>query len=354
MCAKSLKQAPARRDHLGVFREVPMSARLSLPAATAVLSLLAAGAAAESWRVPGQFPTIQAAIDSPLVKDGDTIRVRSGRHAGATVTKAVAIRAQGRAVIRTGPSVGPLGEAGFLFPGGGQGSGASVVGFVFDGVAFPVFSRGADDVTVERNTLLGPVQGVSNWGGGSWGNGWDVTHNRIRGLRTACGGGIGIFFGDYQGGTVVANLVAHNEIGGRVLVPADDCGGYGASGVSIFADFRWGAAGAAAVEHNRVSKNRVRLESSRPELVPVSGVELAELDPVGPDRVIRDNAVVFNDLRGMEVPIEAHPEELLDLNRIEKNLTGAAPGPRGPLTQSLLAPGAGRAAPGGPVIAPVR
>ena len=33
------------------------------------------------WRVPGHFPTIQDAIDSPSVKDGHSIYVGSGYHA---------------------------------------------------------------------------------------------------------------------------------------------------------------------------------------------------------------------------------------------------------------------------------
>ncbi len=291
--------------------------------------LLAASAEAASWRIPGHFPTIQAAIDSPRVKDGDTLRVRAGRHAGATVTKALEIRAEGHAVIRSGPVLNSAGEAGFLFPGEGRGSGASILGFVFEGVAFPVFGRRADDVTVAHNVLRWPVQGVSNWGG----SGWEIAHNLVLGLRTACGGGIGMFAGDYRGGTVSANRIAHNDVRGPVFVPADDCGGYGASAVALLADFRWGASGAAAIEHNRVAKNRVRLDSIRPELVPASGVELAELvEPGGTapaERVIRGNTVVFNDLRSVDTPVELSPEDLADVNRVARNLT-RAPGGRRP------------------------
>jgi hypothetical protein len=291
------------------------------------------------------------------VKDGDTLRVRAGRHAGATVTKALEIRAEGHAVIRSGPVLNTLGEAGFLFPGEGQGSGASILGFVFEGVAFPVFSRGADDVTVAHNVLRWPIQGVSNWGG----SGWEIAHNLVLGLRTDCGGGIGMFAGDYRGGTVSANRIAHNDVRGPVFVPEDDCGGYGASAVSLFADFRYGAQGAAAVEHNRIAKNRVRLESSRPELVPASGVELAELTvPDGtapPERVIRRNAVVFNDLRGASTPIELNPEDLADVNRIARNLT-RGPGGRRPVGEDAEAdafPGAANAPAGrGPGPKPIR
>jgi hypothetical protein len=87
------------------------------------------------------------------------------------VTKAVAIRALGWVTIVDGPVVNSLGKAGFLFPGGGAGSGATVEGFLFENVAFPVFSRGADDVSVTRNTMYRPNQG-DELGERHLGQGW--------------------------------------------------------------------------------------------------------------------------------------------------------------------------------------
>jgi len=159
-------------------------------------------APAAQWRVPRDFRTIQAAVDSPRVGDGDVILVGAGRHSGAVVTKAVEIRGNGKAVIVDGPRRWPAvpeWEAGFYFPGKGQGSGASLVHLRFAHVDLPVFSAGADDVTVARCTLESPLQGITNWGGDGWGNGWDVTGNTIQGLRSACAGGIGILVGDYAG-----------------------------------------------------------------------------------------------------------------------------------------------------------
>jgi hypothetical protein len=122
-----------------------------LTVTSAAVLLLAATAGAAEWRVPGHFPTIQAAIDSSRVVDGDTIHVRHHICKGATVTKAVVIRGDGRVTIWDGPVVNSLGKAGFLFPGKGKGSGATVTGFTFQRVAFPVFSRGADEVSVTHN-----------------------------------------------------------------------------------------------------------------------------------------------------------------------------------------------------------
>jgi hypothetical protein len=161
-------------------------------------ALLAPGSeAVNAWQVPGDFATIQAAIDSRQVQDGDVIDVfPEPRVGGATVTKAVTIRAFGFVTISSGPRVNVLGRAGFLFPGGGLGSGATITRFSFRFVAFPVFSHGADDVSVTHNTMWSPLQGVTSWANGHWGRGWHIAFNTIWDLRTRCGGGIGILLGD--------------------------------------------------------------------------------------------------------------------------------------------------------------
>jgi hypothetical protein len=280
---------------------------------------------AADWLVPGRFPNLQAAIDSRLVKDGDVLRVRPGRRSGATVTKAVSIRAQGRVTIVDGPVVNTLGRAGFLFPGGGAGSGATLEGFTFEGVAFPVFSRGADDVSVTGNTMRRPNQGVTSWANGSWGQGWEITHNTILDLRTSCGGGIGILIGDYNGGTVTGNVIAHNDVSGWVYVAADDCGGYEAPGILLFADWRYAGDTGATVTGNRVSKNRVSLVSGMDALVPVAGVELTDTRDLPTALDIAANTIVYNDLRRTSPPVTLTPDELSTVNVIENNL---APVPR--------------------------
>jgi hypothetical protein len=297
----------------------------TLAIALAGVLLLAGSAGAAVWQVPGNFPTIQAAIDSSTVHDGDIINVSSGRHQGATVTKAVTIRGSGSTTIVGGPLVNALGRGGFLFPGGGQGSGATITGLTFLGVAFPVFGRGADYVSVTDNTMWGPVQGVTNWANVTWGKGWDISRNAISGLRTSCGGGFGILVGDYAGGTVSDNLIAENTVQGPVRVRPDDCGGYNAPGVVLFADFRYPGDLGATIENNRVMKNRVYITSTEPALVTVAGVELSDTRNLPSQIVITSNAVVYNDLRGMDVPVALTPDELAPANRIEGNITGPLP-----------------------------
>jgi hypothetical protein len=86
-----------------------------------------------------------------------------------------------------------------------------------------------NNVTVSHNRFLHANQAVTNWGG----SGWDISHNEIVDLQTDCGGGIGIFIGDWQAtpSGVVDNLVAHNRISGTLHV---------APGVRDAYDFRLG------------------------------------------------------------------------------------------------------------------
>ena len=202
-------------------------------------AFLAFGAAtsafAAEWRVPGDFATIQEAIDSPDVAPGDVIMVGPGPHAGALVTKAVEIRGTGGALINAGPPHPTNGRVqGFRLMAGSDGAVISHLTFEVD---FGVFNGDAiNGVTVIQNRFLNAFQAVTNWGG----SGWDISHNDIIDLRADNGGGIGIFIGDWMGvaGGVVDNLVAHNTVSGTLHVDPDDLGGYSGAGIVIYADFR--------------------------------------------------------------------------------------------------------------------
>ena len=81
-------------------------------------------------------------------------------------------------IIVDGPRRQRVRKAGFLFSGDGADSGATIADLHFRDVAFPVFSRGADDVSVTA-TRCGGLQGVTQLAAGQWGYGWDITHNAI-------------------------------------------------------------------------------------------------------------------------------------------------------------------------------
>ncbi len=308
-----------------------MKRLLTICAVTALVLAVSTTANAATWSVPGDFVGIQEAIDSTLVIDGDTIMVGPGSHAGAEVTKAVEIKGEGGAVIDSGPLLttyrpcadpeipgsGILLDIGFFFAGGGAGSGATISHLKFEGPAFPVFSRGADDVTVAHCTMINPIQGVTNWAG----SGWEISHNVITDLRSANGGGIGILVGFPRvvQGTVSDNVVSHNKISGTLHVSSCDGGGYCGTGIVLYADYRSGE-GPKIVTKTRVVKNKVSLVSDNPDVVDVVAIELTDTrnDPLLMD--VFDNVIGFNDLRGTVIQIALTPEELDTVNKISRNL----------------------------------
>jgi len=157
-------------------------------------------------------------------------------------------------------------------------------------------------------------------GGGS---GWKISHNKIFDLRTSNGGGIGILVADYSGGVVENNVVSYNTISGTLHVSPTDGGGYAGSGIVLYADFRWGSAGAEEIKNNRVVQNKVSMVSDTPAVVDIVAFELTDTRPEpipDPYSVIFDNAIGFNDFRGTVTQISLTPEDLENYNTISRNL----------------------------------
>lgn len=272
---------------------------------------------AADWGVPRDFPTIQAAIDSPLVDAGDRIVVGPGSHAGALVTKPVHIQGTGRATISTGP-LHPSGMTqGFRLFDGSDGTTISHLRFTVDLAVINASFNVVDDVTIAHNMLVDPVQGITNW----LGSRWTITQNVVVDLRTRCGGGIAILVGDYNGGVVRDNVVSHNRISGTIHVSATDCGGYSATGIVMYADFRWGRTGSLSLTNNLIVNNTVSLVSDTPAVVDVVAIELSEAsDPDPVTHVIHDNGIGFNDLRGTQLQLALTPVDLDTVNDISRNL----------------------------------
>lgn len=191
-----------------------MKTHITLTAAAAAFALFcfAGGPAqAATINVPDDFLTIQDAVDAAT--SGDQIRVGPGEWCGATIDKRVDLFGEGGATIVgcDEPFLAPRMQLriGFFLPSPNA-SGTTIRHFVFDGagvsndesspnfepLSFAIMSRGANNVVVEQNRILGTVQSISNSGG----SGWTVSHNKIEDLTVftciggvvACGGGIGI------------------------------------------------------------------------------------------------------------------------------------------------------------------
>lgn len=193
--------------------------------------------------------------------------------------------------------------------------GTTIRNLAFD-VDFPVMNGdGVHGVTVSRNLMLNPVQGITNWRG----NHWRITRNRIEGLRTRNGGGIGILVGDFAGGTVTGNLVAGNDILGTLTSMPGEAGGYNGTGIVLYADFRYGRAGTLGLTGNTVADNDVHVADGSYE-VDIFALELVDTrnDP-GLPVVVFDNLVRHNDFRGTPGKVMLTPENLGPANTFTAN-----------------------------------
>ena len=272
---------------------------------------------ADTWNVPGDFATIQEAIDDPNVINGDKIVVGPGNFAGAYVTKGVVIKGEENAIINSGP-MHPAGlSMGFRLLAGSDNATISHLTFTTD---LSIMNGAAvNNVIVTHCTFLNTIQAISNWRG----NGWDINHNTITDLRTRNGGGIGIMVADFSGGTVSGNVISHNTISGTLHVWENDGGGYAGSGIVLYADFRWGYSGADEIKDNYVTHNSISLVSDNPSVVDVWAFELTDTrnDPNAvPFPVVFDNSIGFNDFRGTANQITLTPNELENWNTISRNL----------------------------------
>jgi hypothetical protein len=118
-------------------------------------------------------------------------------------------------------------------------------------------------------------------------------------------------------------VVSHNQIDGVLHVAPDDCGGYNGSGIVLYADFRWGGAGAEAIKDNRVIHNTISMTSDTPSVVDIVAIELTDSrddTSADPYPVIFDNAIGFNDLRGTAQQLDLTPDDLANHNSISRNL----------------------------------
>ena len=285
---------------------------LSVVAAAGLLLAAAPGEAqARTRRVPERYPTIQAAVDA--ADAGDVIDVGPGRHCGATIDRPVRLRGDGRAVIvgcADGPVLSNGVRAGFRLPGADGASAASgtqIEGFVFDGrgvsaanlepLGVAIIATFANDVRVERNRVLGTVQGITNTGGDRW----VIVHNVIDDLGVfdctgaLCGGGDGIVI---QISTAAPdsrpqrNFVAGNVVSGAI---PDGFGVFSMVGVFVF------AADGTVVTHNRLSI------PDNPTAEAIGQGVLVDNSCCGQPAVTpgaRNTVVTFNDGRASQIAVE--------------------------------------------------
>ncbi|MCK5087756.1 MAG: T9SS type A sorting domain-containing protein [Melioribacteraceae bacterium] len=256
------------------------------------------------------YCTIQAAVDAAA--DGDKIEVKKGKHFGAIVDKPVELKGKKGAVIIDGPWYRPNLPLrfGFLLLSGA--SGTKIKGFTFEGngttdkIAFPIFARSADNITVEKNTLKMSLQGITNWHG----SGWKIKKNKLDGLWIYGGGGIGIFIGCSDGlSSANNNKVEDNKIKAHFETPPPD---YSVSGLTLYSDHRYGRAGG-LITDNVIKKNKVEVTGT-PN---TNACELTDQSDLVNE--VTDNKFEKNDLKKSTVPWEFNPVDAMHNNLFKKN-----------------------------------
>ena len=296
--------------------------RLAIVGAVAlgVLTALPQSAAAAVRRVPGSYPTIQAAVDAAAA--GDVIDVAPGSHCGARIDRQVTLLGHGRATIigcADGPALSNGVRAGFQLPGADGASGASgthIEGFVFDGrgiaadnlepLGVGIIATFASHVHVERNVILGTVQGITNTGGDSW----LIVHNVIRDVTVfdctgaLCAGGDGIVIQIARdpiavpgGPEAAGNRPEDNVVVGNVIegdIP-DGFDAFDMAGVFVF-----------AADRTVVARNRLSLPDNPNADAAGIGV-LVDNSCCGLPAIVpgaRDTVVTFNDGRDSQLAVE--------------------------------------------------
>jgi hypothetical protein len=263
----------------------------------ACMAFLALGAtskaadAPETWTVGSgkQFTKIQDAVDA--AKANDVIKVWPGYYKGATVDKKLSIRgvlvSDGNKNTWDGPTVnrgdelteGSGLQLGFQLVGRGT-AGTKIVNFRFAKVAFPIYAKRVNEVSVLNNLMQNPVQGITNW----MGSDWTITGNTIDDVHGANGGGYGIFLGLKGAEPALENCtISGNDIKGIGL--AGDCSDCSLSSIGLYAE----SGVTNAIQNNTITGNKIRLLRSDNESPVVFGIALYQAAQLSKCRIGENN-----------------------------------------------------------------
>lgn len=256
-----------------------------------ILALMSTPAVAANLNVPGQFATIQEAVDAS--SPGDRILVGAGEYVGPTIDTRVQIIGEGDAtVIVHGPN-NPIGtflyfQNGFQIVAGGDGTILRDMRVDLDpGRVDPgtrtlhqvgIFAVGANSVSVRGLTFVGVNGGVDFRGG----NKWSVTNNTIEGMvphkfRRA----IGIRASETSGSFIGFNTITHDGSG-------DDNTDLEFRGIELICSNC-----VDPVENNKIIQNDIDINA--PGALELSAIRLFDgsADSGGPVKVI-NNKIIKN------------------------------------------------------------
>ena len=165
---------------------------------------------ADTFVVPDDFPTIQAAVDAANPAGGDIVMVGPGEYAGAVITNPVKIIGYGDATRITSGNLLYATDAFALYGDFFNIDGTEISNLVieYEGLAWGVYSYMTDNVTISNVTVKNAYLAIDNQSG----NGWTVVHNTVDGLLVPVGVTGVVTVGIRAMGTSSNNLIAHNYI----------------------------------------------------------------------------------------------------------------------------------------------
>jgi hypothetical protein len=298
------------------------------------LFLMACPAFAEKWHVPGDFPTIQEAVNG--ASPGDKILVGAGQWYGAEVNKPVEITGKNGAVINSGPEATGIISGLKLVTGS---AGAKISHLQFEQVQVGIAGMAVDDVIVTQCTFIKLGQGLLCFGA----HGWKITHNEIRDPQFIYtpnapnirgGGGINLIArvdGVVDAETCTGNVIEHNKFLGTVgwNVPS----GKGTPttqvgwGILLMRQVNPGGSTPGEISQNWIIFNDIELVSGEELSIVGSktrGIAITDNSALTHVPGIHDNTIAFNDFRGCDYSIGTTITlyDVLGENIISRNLGG--------------------------------
>lgn len=181
--------------------------------------LIGSNAMAKVIKVPGDYPTIQEAVDA--AKDGDKIIVDPGYYAGAEIYKRLEIKGSGNNTRIIYPCFDGAHSAFVLRPGS---DGSEISHLVIDIAIDDWYSvgihggfHGSSDIKIHHLEIKGLILRAGIYSGGGVNDGWTISHNEITGATYA----IYIVWGN--GWKVSDNTLRENELRGIYLYGSSNC-----------------------------------------------------------------------------------------------------------------------------------
>lgn len=279
------------------------------------------------WNVPEDFATIQDAVDSVLVVEGDVIIVAPGSHMGAIIDRPVTIVGSEGAMITLGVpyKAGSVLKTAFLLESGADGTEISHLLIPNNASSlyfFAVFSRGVDNISLHHLTISNSVQAISNYNGSNW----SITHNKIFGTNPVNGGGIGIMINAWNGTQDVlpdSTEANNNTIAFNTTEGVADVLDFSGPGILLSSGHGANQWPGGTLTGNKIYKNKCAHTGT-------NGVGF-EVDDVPyeltSDPSIVGNTVAFNDFRNSTYQLVWNGDE--EMNDISRNLglhRGEGPG----------------------------